>query len=292
MDSQSSERPSLPARDLINGAGDDATVYNRGSAVRHLAILGSFLIPIAFLPYMITRRQVTTLRRRVDEMGAITAFLKQRFLAPIAPAGEAGAPALLTQMRQELEVMRDQASQRATTQSDLTMDIININEELDQMRNAISSAQATQSALPDNHISREELETVEHGLHKLRREAESSSADIQDQIRLIRGEQEALRSEFFKISDQLQSAKTGPHAVDSTELHRLLQEAQQTRAIFGAIGSSLGDVATIIQRVEIEMGHERTTGGYDPLERLRVLAMQMQMQDETIRPEKRGRTRG
>lgn len=47
------------------------------------------------------------------------------------------------------------------------------------------------------------------------------------------------------------------------------------RAIFGAIGSSLGDVATIIQRVEIELGHERSAG-YDPVERLRVLALLMQ----------------
>lgn len=246
MDSASPEHPSLPAPDVIAGAGDDATVYNRGSAVRHLAILGSFLIPIAFLPYMITRRQVTTLRRRVDEMGATTAFLKQRFLAPAAPGGEAGAPALLAQMRQELEVLRDQESQRTAAQSDLTMDFINLNEELDEMRKALSSALVTQSAAPDNHISREEMGTVEHGLRMLRQEAESSSADIQGQIRLIRGEQEALRSELFKISDQLQSAKTGPHAVDSTELHRLLQEAQQTR--YGNAFGCFFDVSLSAQR--------------------------------------------
>ncbi|KAJ7499183.1 hypothetical protein FB451DRAFT_1204556 [Mycena latifolia] len=278
---QASEPHSPPASEPRNGGDADTIVSNnRGSAIRHLAILGSVLIPIAFLPYMITRRQLTTLRRRVDEMGATTfTLLKQRNLDG-PPGGEVGASALFAQMRQELEALREQlehkASLRANSLSDITLDVINMNEQLDQIRDDILSVRDANSASPDKHISREELlKTVDDGLHTLRQETEPSWADVNNQIRMLHGGQDALRSELFKLSDQVQSTMTGPHAVDSSELHRLLQEARQTRAIFGAIGSSLGDVATVIQRVEIEMGHEHS-GGYDPIERLRVLALRMQ----------------
>ncbi|KAJ6599330.1 hypothetical protein DFH09DRAFT_1130761 [Mycena vulgaris] len=292
MDPQSSERRSFPARDLTS-SGDDVNVSNtRGSAIRHLAILGSVLIPIAFLPYMITRRQLTTLRRRVDEMGATTALLKQRGgLAQAGPGGEVGAS--LAEMRQEIETMRGQLghndSQCAKSLADMTLDVIHINEELDQMRADILLARDTNGA-PDERISRE----LQDGLYKIRQELQPSQIEattVMEQLRLLRGEQEALRSELFKLADQMQSAQTGPQAMESSELRRLLQEARQTRATFGAIGSSLGDIATIIQRVEIEMGHERT-GGYDPVERLRVLALRMQEETFGERVEKPSRGRG
>lgn len=59
-------------------------------------------------------------------------------------------------------------------------------------------------------------------------------------------------------------------------------------AVFGAIGTSLGDVATLIQRVEIEMGHERSPGGYDPLERLRLLALRLEEESNAERQGRRG----
>ncbi|KAJ7688473.1 hypothetical protein B0H17DRAFT_1068867 [Mycena rosella] len=267
MDSQAPEPHSLPASEPMNGGGNDAIVSNaRGSAIRHLAILGSVLIPIAFLPYIVTRRRVTTLQRRRHMDGGL------------GPGGDAGVSVLLAQMRQELEAMREQDSQRAKSLSEMTMDVIHINERLDELGADILSARDVNSVYQGKDISREVQElvkTAEDGLHKLRQETQPALAELQDQTRLLRSEQEALRSELFKISDQLQSANTGPHAVDSSELHRLMLEARQTRAIFGSIGSSLGDVASIIQRVEIEMGHEHP-GGYNPVEKLRVLAMRMQ----------------
>ncbi|KAJ7507496.1 hypothetical protein B0H11DRAFT_1967351 [Mycena galericulata] len=293
MDSQAPEPRSAPVPDVVSEAGSDAMVSSRGSAVRHLAILSAFLVPIACLPYLITRRQLTTLRRRVDEMGATTNLLRQRHQAS-APGGESGVTALLAQMRQEMDVMRAQLehndSERAKSLSEMTMDVIHINEELDQIRGDILSVRDAESASPDKPMSREEVkDTLEDGLHRLRQETGSSQSAVVEQIRQLHGEQDALRSELIKMADQLQTVKTGPHAVDSTELHRLLQETRQTRAIFGAIGSSLGDVATIIQRVEIEMGHERS-GGYDPVERLRILALRMQ--DESFQGERKGRGRG
>jgi len=270
MDAPVSEPPSpLPAHELSNvGGGNVAVSTQRGSAVHHLAILSTGLAAIAFIPYLITRRQVSTLRRKIDEMGATTALLKQRqALGQIAPGveGESTASGLLAQMRQEMEAMREQLeqkeSERAQALSDMTMDVIHINEEMDALRGDISSA----------------VHTLQQGFRK---DTEDYRGDAQEQIRQLRGEQESLRSELFKLSDEIQSAKTGPQA---SELQRLLLETKQTRAVFGAIGSSLGDIATIIQRVEIEMGHERT-GGYDPVERLRVLALQMQ--DESFQGER------
>ncbi|KAJ6539088.1 hypothetical protein B0H19DRAFT_1177055 [Mycena capillaripes] len=287
MDPSASEGPSSLLAEPMN-TGDDAAVSGqRGSVVRHLAILSTLLVPIAALPYIITRRQVTTLRRRMDEMGATTALLKQRqAVGSVTPGMEPGAAtALLTQMRHEMEAMRQQLerkdSERAESLSDITMDVIQLNEELDGIRSDISTATDANSA------SSSRLEIVDGGLHNLRKETESRWADVQDELRLLRGQQEALRSELFKISDEIQSVKTGPQ---STELQRLLLETKQTRATFGAIGTSLGDIATIIHQVQIEMGHERSAG-YDPVERLRILALQMQDQTPFQGERQKGRGR-
>ncbi|KAJ7667746.1 hypothetical protein DFH06DRAFT_1183444 [Mycena polygramma] len=260
---------SLPVRDapeLTNPGGDG--VANR-SALRHLAILSALFVPIGCLPLLIGRRQMASLRRRIDEVGATTALLKRQGLAPGAEPG--AATALITQMRQEMEVMRQQLEHRdskhAESLSAMTMDIVELSEDLELDRSDIS----TRTHANDQAVS-----------------------EVQEQIRVLRGEQEALRSEVFKISDMIQSAKTGPQ---DSELQRLLLETKQTRycaiswrmprATFGAIGTSLGDIATIIHQVQIEMGHERSAG-YDPVERLRVLALQMQ--DQSERP-KQGRVR-
>ncbi|KAJ7095139.1 hypothetical protein B0H15DRAFT_1020040 [Mycena belliarum] len=287
MDPQAPEPRSLPASDRNGGGVDAAASNNRGSAIRHLAILGSILVPIACLPYLMTRRQFTTLRRMVDDMGVTTALLKQRHLDGDVRGGDAGASALLAQIRMELQALRAQVQHNESQHADITLDVINLNEEVEQARRDVLSLQDGKSALPDDHVSREELtKTLHEGLHNIRQEMEASKAEVQEQLRLLSGGQDALRSELFKFSDQMQSIATGPHAMDGSELHRLLQEARQTRAIFGAIGSSLGDVATVIQRVEIEMGHEHP-GGYDPVERLRVLALRMQ--DGTFREKQEGR---
>ncbi|KAJ6627568.1 hypothetical protein B0H10DRAFT_2210476 [Mycena sp. CBHHK59/15] len=283
MDPQSPEPRPVPGP--YNGGREDAAVSApRGSALRHLAILSSLMIPIAFLPYLITRRQLTTLRRKVDDMGANAALFRKRQLdANLTQSAQnrsgetltVGTSTLLAQMRQEIEALRRDVDLKDSEQ---TTDVLQIHEELDRMRADIVSTRDDQGASQDKSISREKLlETLENSLKKLRHETETSRADLEDQIRLLRGEQEALRSEVFKLSDELQSALTGPSTFEGSELQRLLEEARQTRAMFGAVGSSLGDVATIIQRVKLEMGHERHAyDGYDPVERLRALAMQMQ----------------
>ncbi|KAK7061474.1 growth arrest-specific 2-like protein [Favolaschia claudopus] len=262
---------SLSAAPAHEPSADNASISTqRGSAVRHLAILGMGLATMAFIPYLVTRRQVTTLRRRLDEMGATTALLKQRQTSSGVMEGT-GSSDLLAQMRQELAIMREELDQKVAERTQppsdtLTLDIININEDMDALRGDVSSAVEAQSLLSSR------LDSIQSSLHALRKENETYRGEVQELLRQLRAEQDASRSELFKLSDELQSAKTGPQA---SELQRLLIETRQTRAVFGAIGTSLGDIAHIIQRVEIEMGHE-SKGAYDPVERLRVLALQMQ----------------
>ncbi|KAJ7368008.1 hypothetical protein DFH08DRAFT_830064 [Mycena albidolilacea] len=285
MDTPASEPPSpLPPPEPITPGADNVTVAaERGSAVRHLAILSTGLATIAFIPYLITRRQVSTLRRKVDEVGATTTLLKQRQgLGQVAPGAESGptTAAILAQMRQEIEAMRAQLeqkdSERAESLSGITMDVIDVNEELDQVKSGLTHATDGISWL-DSRLK---------PLEGLGNQTEVNLGEIHEQIRLLRAEQEALRTEVFKLSDEVQTAKTGPQA---SELQRLLLETKQTRAIFGSIGTSLGDLAHVIERVEIELGHERN-GGYDPVERLRVLALQMQ--DESFEAGERQASNG
>lgn len=229
MDSQTSEPPSgriMVAPEPMNG--NDAVVTNqRGSAIRHLAILSTLLsvpIALAFLPYMVTRRQVTTLSRKLDEMGATTALLQRRLaLEQVGPGMESESGAAL--LRQEMEAMRQQFEsrefQRTKFLSDMTLDVTHINEELDKVKGDVL-ANASNPRLATVETS---LRSLEDGVDNIRQHA----LDVQEQIRLLRGEQEALRSELFKLSDEVQSVKTGPQ---NSELQKLLLDAKQTRLVY------------------------------------------------------------
>ncbi|KAF7355062.1 Growth arrest-specific 2-like [Mycena sanguinolenta] len=284
METPASEPPSpLPTRELTSQGGNNVAVSTRrGSAIGHLAILSTGLAAIAFIPYLVTRRQVSTLRRRIDEMGATTALLKQRqSLGQVAPGvePEVTTAGLLAEMRQEMAAMREQLeqkdSERTKTLSDMTMDAILINEQLDELRGDVSKA------VDGSSWAGSRLELLQSGLHALRKETESLRketeayrGEVQEQLRQLRVEQDSLRSALFKLSDEVQSSRTPPH---SSELQQLLQETRRTRAVvFGDIGTALGDIAYVIQRLDVEMGHEFRHGGYDPVERIRVLALRMQ----------------
>lgn len=234
MDSQAPETKTFPPPiPPMNSA--ETPNPQRGSALRHLAILSGLLAPIAFLPWFLTRRQVTVLRRRVDEMGAIVARLKQRQPAAIAVDAEAGTPSLI-EMQQQLDSLRAQVehndAERSKALSDLTMDMININEELDQIRGDITRAAQGPIAPLEQQISREEVRAMlKDNITALRQDTASSKAAVDEQLRQLRGEQDALRSELFKMADRWQTTQTGPSAMNSAELHRLLQETRQTRYV-------------------------------------------------------------
>ncbi|KAJ7068034.1 hypothetical protein C8F01DRAFT_1116623 [Mycena amicta] len=216
----------------------------RGSTLLHVALLSALLSPVAFLPYMISRRQLGHLRQQVNDL--------QR---AVERSSALQAPRLreLAALRQQLEL-----NTRSLTQ------------ELDELRGEISSLR---DAASGKRISRGEVvQVVEGHLTKLRQEADGKTEEA---MRQLVGQQESLQTQLFKLADEVQTLQSGPQALNSAELHRLLEDARQTRAIFGSIGSSLGDIATLIQRIEIELGHERSAG-YDPVERLRVLALRMQ----------------
>ncbi|KAJ6516183.1 hypothetical protein C8R45DRAFT_959183 [Mycena sanguinolenta] len=283
-----SEPPSpLPAHELVPQGGDNVTVSTRrGSAIGHLAILSTGLAVIAFIPYLVTRRQVSTLRRRIDEMGATTALLKQRQgLGKVAPGvePETTTSALLAKMRQDMAAMREQLeqkdSERGRTLSDMTMDAILINEQLDELRGDVSKA------VDGSSWAGSRLELLQSGLYALRKEtedvrqeSEAHRGEVQEQLRQLRVEQDSLRSALFKLSDEMQSVRTIPQ---SSELQQLLQESRRTRAVvFGDIGTALGDIAYVIQRLDVEMGHEFRNGGYNPVERIRVLALRMQNENK------------
>ncbi|KAJ7179375.1 hypothetical protein C8R46DRAFT_1073574 [Mycena filopes] len=269
MDAQVSKQPPMPIAVPMDLTKDDAAVIDqRGSAVRHLAILSTLLVPIAFLPYMMTRRRVTALSRKIDAIGGTAAL--RRGQAPGQGAESESGALLLVRMRQEMDAMRQQLETRESKRTKHIM------EELDKLKGDVPTpGNASNPRLESLEAG---LRNLEDGMGSLGQQMGAHASDVQEQIRLLRGQQEALRSELFKLSDEVQNS----------ELQKLLSETKQTRAIFGAIGSSLGDVATIIQRVEIEMGHDsQRSAGYDPVERLRVLGLQMQ--DQTAFREEKGK---
>jgi chromosome segregation ATPase len=130
-------------------------------------------------------------------------------------------------MRQEIEAMRAQLeqkdSERAESLSGITMDVIDVNEELDQVKSGLTHA--------TDGISWLDLRLKP--LEGLGNQTEVNLGEIHEQIRLLRAEQEALRTEVFKLSDEIQTAKTGPQA---SELQQLLLETKQTRYDIISVG--------------------------------------------------------
>ncbi|KAF7313590.1 Growth arrest-specific 2-like [Mycena chlorophos] len=247
MDSESQPRP----QSFAAVSEPQTPSREAGSVIRHVALLSVLLAPIAFIPYVITRRQLGKLRRQVEEIGATTAALRQT--AVEKPLPSAMPKHDVAGLRLQIE---RNAAERAKALSAVHHQLDDLREEMVSLRNMERVSQEEVGQIVDSRLQEAAVKTDEA-------------------LRFIIGQQESLQSHLFKLESEIQTLQSGPQAVNSAELHRLLEDARLARGHFTSIGSSLGDIATIIQRIEIELGHERALG-YDPVERLRVLALRMQ----------------
>lgn len=85
-------------------------------AITHFAVLAAFILPITLLPYLMTRRQLSTLRKAVDEVGLSTSAsrLELNSFSEMAVRREEhiSMNVALDEMKRELKGLRLQAERR------------------------------------------------------------------------------------------------------------------------------------------------------------------------------------
>jgi hypothetical protein len=129
---------------------DDAIVNQRRPipAITHFAILTAFILPMTLLPFLVIRRQVSLLRRKLEEMGTITATLQQDLATSLSETAirrneHRRVRALLHEMKQEVDELRLQGEQRASTHvaadEAVRSDLRKLLEETQQMRHVLIS---------------------------------------------------------------------------------------------------------------------------------------------------------
>lgn len=97
-------------------------------AIKHFAVLTAFVLPIALLPYLVTRRQLTVLRRQFEEIKSVTDVLQKDTKGVWSETAKArgedrSTRAALQSMKQEIEELRSVIEERydARLSTDNTM---------------------------------------------------------------------------------------------------------------------------------------------------------------------------
>jgi outer membrane murein-binding lipoprotein Lpp len=128
MDLQSQEqslqcRTALIESPELSGGGESVTSAQSNGrrlpfrAITHLAVLTAFILPITLLPYLLSRRRLSSLQTQVDSMGASVRILQQelrRASSEITTYKEENRrmKALFRQMKQETDALRLRPNQR------------------------------------------------------------------------------------------------------------------------------------------------------------------------------------
>lgn len=119
------ERTALPETQKLDVLvmDDSSAPTNRPPtpAIKHIAFLSAFLLPLTVIPYVITRRQVSVLQRKMNEATALTAATFQgdlkRVLVEVARARQETAKvrASLGEVRLDVERLREEVEERQST---------------------------------------------------------------------------------------------------------------------------------------------------------------------------------
>jgi hypothetical protein len=111
----------------FSGEGErvTSTTFSNGRrpfrAITHLAVLTAFILPITLLPYLLSRRRLSSLQRQVDRMGASVRMLQQDLShasSEVATRKEENRRmrVLLYQMVQETDRLQLRSNQRDAEQ--------------------------------------------------------------------------------------------------------------------------------------------------------------------------------
>jgi septal ring factor EnvC (AmiA/AmiB activator) len=93
----------------------------RPPAIMHFAVLTAFIVPLTILPYVVTRRQISVLRREINDkafqnVATFQGDLKKA-LVEVAKAKQENSKvrALLGEVRLDIERLREEMDERQST---------------------------------------------------------------------------------------------------------------------------------------------------------------------------------
>lgn len=141
--------PIVPHPPQDTGITNDASITTSSRrpmpAIKHLAVLTAFILPITLLPYVLTRRQTSLLRREIEELSAVTRKVQHeldRALSETASRKDdhRRIRGLLHDMMQETDEFRVQTEQRervrANTDEEVSSELRKLVEEAQRARYA------------------------------------------------------------------------------------------------------------------------------------------------------------
>ncbi|KAJ7591337.1 hypothetical protein C8J56DRAFT_1136639 [Mycena floridula] len=214
--------------------------------LRTLGLLAGLLVPISLVPYMLTRRQVSLLRRKVDELAAINRvaqrqLLLQESLQPATNTGFAITPSLeadhttgqIESLLQDMGQLRLQVDNMQKAAEDMTA-VRTIRSEL------LHNREQTKAEVQDLQKSMQQLRMQIEQADNLRKAAET------ELIRTIRvGTREEIDAKLKALQNDV-----SPEA----SIRPLRLDLQQTRSQMASMGPILASVAAFMERTEMFTG--------------------------------------
>lgn len=159
-----------------NGLGDtaptDANRHRPRAGLTHLAVFSAVILPITLFPYLITRRQVSLLRRKVDQLNTLISLRITAPVAEVATKNGGQTPRLLLAMRQELDALRKQNEDLKSTHS---MSLASLRKELEELK---PFAQLHEQSADRATVSHQSIQELRDEISGLRVDFERTSSAV------------------------------------------------------------------------------------------------------------------
>ncbi|KAI0774293.1 hypothetical protein C8Q74DRAFT_1269325 [Fomes fomentarius] len=219
------------------------------SPVTAFLVFGAFLSPLAVIPYVLTRRQVSTLRRELRELHDANASLAR-----------------------ETRASSTEMSKRNTQESLRVLRLVEMNREvllkteakLEAQRKAIDERKA------DLESMKSRVEELSTATKKLGQDADASAKELKNMV-----------STSMANAKQREEAAKKWREHTAKNVEELVRDARsrQQRSAFTdeakALGRALADVAAFIQEVEMRQGWTPRSNDGRGVEKMRQLAQRL-----------------
>ena len=185
---------SIPSPQTASGAPERRTAFpQRYPAITHVAVLAALLTPLAVVPYLLSKRRISSLSRRLDSVSVTTAALRRELESSAAQRRKDELSPTTTDLRKKVESLTAEWAGK----KELSATIAALRKELE--------TSATESAKQKEELSvaaaalRRNLETAAIESAKRKEELDYTSASLEaarNEVTRLHRSIEHLRAEY------------------------------------------------------------------------------------------------
>lgn len=235
--SHSADFPSSPP--IVDSALEPRPSFlQRYPALTHFAVLAALLTPVAAVPYLLSKRHITALSRRLDKVSdantALRKDMKHRTCIVESGVQEKGHSSTTTALHNELETS---AIERAKQKRELSATITALRKEWETC--AIEIATQKKDLSSTTTALRKELETFAVERAKRKQELTSTTSALRKELETSAMERTKLKEELNRISALSE--------VTRKEVSRLHHDIEQLRAEHKAFVKMTESVRQLVQ---------------------------------------------